>query len=381
MDESADGATRPVVDASRCVDCGLCRKVCPNNSDVEYKRPIACHAAWITDKAKRRVCASGGVGTVLSETMLDSGGCVFGSRYDDYLVPIMAQAKDKEDLERFKGSRYVQSLISSDTYKQAKVLLGSGEKVLFIGTPCQISGLKCYLRKPYANLITVDLICHGVSPTRYLVDEVNYLSRKYGLKGLADIRFRGNDGNNYRQKLLRLCEAQQYYITGFLLGVSMRENCYSCRYARPDRVSDITIGDFIGLGTTAPFNHPTANVSSVLINTPAGMEFYEAAASKHPELVSIERTYEERLQYAPSLLHPFNRHPLNAKFKAEYSKYGYALAIRRTLGNYMRRNLLRRYLSFVKRVVTMPLQAIKNGRTPHGKIDKNQNEPHKGCHN
>ena len=166
--------------------------------------------------------------------------------------------------------------------------------MLFIGTPCQIAGLKSFLRKEYQNLITVDLICHGVCPTRYFTEEVDYLSNKFKLKDISDARFRGNDGNNfrltlwnkarrklfprdnYREKLLRLSESQQFYIWGFLLGVTLRENCYACKYARPERISDITIGDFIGLGKEVPFDYPKANVSSVTINTEKGNAFYEA---------------------------------------------------------------------------------------------------------
>lgn len=202
----------------------------------------------------------------MSEYVIKHGGVVFGSRYDSELTPIMTYTEKIDELERFKGSRYVQSLVGNDTYKDVRIFLRSGRLVLFIGTPCQIAGLKTFLRKDYDNLITVDLICHGVCPTKYFKEEVAYLTEKYNLNGVADIRFRGNDGNNfrltlwnkdrrklfprdnYREKILRLDEAQQYYIKGFLLGISMRENCYSCNYSRPERVSDITIGDFIGLG-------------------------------------------------------------------------------------------------------------------------------------
>lgn len=104
-------------------------------------------------------------------------------------------------MERFKGSRYVQSLVGNDTYKDVRIFLRSGRLVLFIGTPCQIAGLKTFLRKDYDNLITVDLICHGVCPTKYFKEEVAYLTEKYNLNGVADIRFRGNDGNNFRLTL------------------------------------------------------------------------------------------------------------------------------------------------------------------------------------
>lgn len=139
-------------------------------------------------------------------------------------------------------------------------------------------------------------------------------------------------------RLYRGNKNKNYYIAGFLYGVSMRENCYDCNYARPDRVSDITIGDFIGLGKKAPFDYPKKNVSSVTTNTSKGYNFYMEALNSMPELMSVERDYSERLEYKPSLLEPFERHPLNPTFRENYLKYGYLKAIRKTLRWTMFRN-------------------------------------------
>ena len=353
MEEDALGAVHPIVNESKCIHCNLCIKTCPNNASFEFKYPIKCYASWIKDREKRKKCASGGIGTIMSEYVIKQGGVVFGSRYDENLTPIMTYAETLDELEYFKGSRYVQSLVGNDTFKQVRSFLNENRLVLFIGTPCQIAGLKTFLRKDYDNLITVDLICHGVCPTEYLKEEVEYLSNKYGLKDVSDIRFRGNDGNdfrltlwdkygrklfpsnNYREKIFLTQDIQQYYINGFILGVSLRNNCYSCNYAKPERISDITIGDFIGLGKTIPFNFSLKNVSSVLINTTKGNVFYEDLSNEIKSLENILRTYEERLVYKPSLQHPFLRHPLSGKFGEEFIKYGYTLAIRKTLKGYL----------------------------------------------
>lgn len=359
MKEDELGCVHPVVDEEKCVHCNLCSISCPNNVQMNFSYPIKCYASWIKDKDKRKICASGGIGTIMSEYVINQGGVVFGSRYDENLTPIMTYTESLEELERFKGSRYVQSLVGENTYKQAKDFLRAGRMVMFVGTPCQIAGLKTFLRKEYENLITVDLICHGVCPTSYLKNEILYLSEKYKLTDISDIRFRGNDGNNYREKLLRLDEAQQYYIKGFLLGVSMRENCYSCNYARPERISDITIGDFIGLGKDKPFNYPKANVSSVTINSSRGNSFYEEVSKSMDSLVNIERDYQERLQYKPSLVHPFKRHPLNAKFVELYRQHGYLFAIHETLGATLRNNLIKTYLHYWTYSYRIPRKLIK----------------------
>ena len=265
MEEDALGVMHPVIDEHRCVHCNLCVRSCPNNVELEFNYPLKCYASWVTDKEKRRICASGGIGTALSEYVIRHGGVVFGSRYDDKMFPVMSYAETLDELECYKGSRYVQSVVGGDTFHKVKHFLVNDRLVLFVGTPCQVAGLKTFLKKDFNNLITVDLICHGVCPTRYFVDEVEYLKQRYRINSLGDVRFRGNDGNNFRlslwgkngrrlfprsgifEKIFRIDEAQQFYIWGFLMGVSMRENCYSCKFSRPERISDVTIGDFIGI--------------------------------------------------------------------------------------------------------------------------------------
>lgn len=377
MREDELGCMHPVVDKTNCVNCGLCKSSCPNNVELKFSYPSKCYASWIDDKEKRKICASGGIGTCMSEYVIKQGGVVFGSRYDAEMTPIMTYTENIEELEHFKGSRYVQSLVGNDTYKKVRTFLCNGRFVLFVGTPCQVAGLKTFLRKDYDNLITVDLICHGVCPTKYLKEEVAYLTEKYNLKDIADIRFRGNDGNNfrltlwnkdrrklfprdnYREKMLRLDEAQQYYLKGFLMGVSMRENCYSCNYSRPERVSDITIGDFIGLGKTVPFNYPTHNVSSVTTNTQKGVDFYKNMSVETDTLINIERDYLERLQYKPSLKHPFERHPLNAEFVRLCKLHGYLYAIHEVLHAPLRNDQIKKYLSCWTYSYRIPRKLIK----------------------
>lgn len=378
MREDEDGAVRPVIDESKCVGCKLCVSSCPNNVELEFRTPIKCYASWITDTEKRRICASGGIGTIMSEYVLKQRGVVFGSRYDNNLTPIMTYVENLEDLESFKGSRYVQSLVGNTTYKEVRTFLRTGRLVLFVGTPCQIAGLKTFLRKEYENLITVDLICHGTSPTKYLKDEVDYLSEKFHLQGVSDIRFRGNDGNNfrltlwnkdrrklfprnnYREKLLRFDEAQQFYLQGFLLGVSLRENCYTCNYARPERISDITIGDFIGLGQEKPFLEHVHNVSSVMINTIKGQAFYDSVCSNSNSLKNEERNYSERLLYKPSLVYPFPRHDKNEEFTLKYKEKGFPEAIRIVLKNELRKKQMEPLLGLMRHIYHIPGKILKN---------------------
>lgn len=382
MEEDNYGELHPIVDETKCKKCNQCINVCPNNKQITYSYPKKCLASWITDKKKRLICASGGLGTIMSEYVIKhKKGVVYGTKYDDDLTPVTTFTEDLNSLELFKGSKYVQSIVGKETFISVKNHLRQGRFVIYIGTPCQIAGLQTFLHKDYDNLITVDLICHGVCPTRYLRDEVKHLNQRFGFNDVADIRFRGNDGNNYRlslwdkdrrklfpsnnyrEKLLRVHDSQQFYMAGFLLGVSMRENCYSCQYARPERISDITIGDFIGLGKNTPFDYSRANVSSVTLNTDKGIKFYEDMSSTMTELVNVEREYTERLEYGPSLRYPSPRHKLNAVFRDYYLKFGYVLAIRKTLKSYVRKRQLKavlHYWTFAYRVPRKIYRIIKS---------------------
>ena len=138
----------------------------------------------------------------------------------------------------------------------------------------------------------------------------------------------------------------------------MRENCYSCNYARPERISDITIGDFIGLGKTIPFSHPKKNVSSVTLNTKNGRLFYEDMAVHTPALLNIERDYKERLEYKPSLVEPFHRHKFRPLFLERYLEVGYLKAIREVLRSYVWKNKTMSIVNLWRMVYKIPRRVI-----------------------
>lgn len=383
------GETHPEVDSLACINCGLCVQSCPNNVELVYNEPKRCYASWITDKATRKLCASGGIGTILAEyVIIYKKGVVFGTSYDKDLMPITTYSEKLEDLEQFKGSKYVQSYIGPNVFKNVKTFLKNGRYVLYIGTPCQIAGLKTYLRKDYDNLLTVDLICHGVSPSQYLAEEVDEVCKKHKINktSLVSIRFRGNDStklpkwrkvlgqgesNNFaftlwknKNNTLERCfwqsKTQNYYLAGFLMGVTLRENCYSCNYARPERVSDITLGDFIGLGKIVPFpEKKEGHVSVVFINTEKANLFYSEVSSAMKELRNVERDYTERLEYTPSLLHPYKRHELNIKFRELYPDHGFIYASRKAMHKELKTMHKKERIEYLKSKITRLINQIK----------------------
>lgn len=357
--EDANGERHPFVDASHCVSCGRCEAACPSNNPPPFNSPIACHAAFRTEIAARRKSASGGLGAAISEYVVGGKhGAVFGTAYASGLVPTTVQIDDLAGLEALKGSKYVQSIVPDGTYGKMRALLDAGRFVAYIATPCQIAAALKIVGENRPNFLTVDLVCHGVSPTRYFTDTVAALKSEDRFKDIDNIAFRGNDGGNYALSLWRgdrLLARKPWeespYFAGFMLGVTLRENCYSCRYARPERVADITIGDFIGLGGAEPFPYPVDNVSCVTANTPKGAAFYADLLAATPALVSVKREYGERLRYRPSLLEPFARHPLADAFRARYRSEGTVRALAKTLRHFVARHKLR---NAARRLVAMP---------------------------
>lgn len=338
MQRDSIGALYPVIDEERCINCNLCIKTCPNNRTLDFMYPKKCFASWITDLKKRKICASGGLATAFSEYIIKhENGIIYGTRYDKDMLPVTTRCETVAELEYFKGSKYVQSLVQ-DSFFEIKEYLQQQRVVLYIATPCQIAGLYSYLKKNYSNLLTVDLICHGVSPTSYFEDEIEYIKKKKKIESITDVRFRGNDGKNYKlslwnNKQLKYCESayRQYYFSGFLKGISLRENCFMCDYARPERISDISIGDFIGLGKDLSFEYSVNNVSVVLINTVKGNLFFEKLQKKVSSLYAVEREYSEAIKYGPSLRAPFPKHSKRDKFVAYCREKGYLYAIRKVL--------------------------------------------------
>lgn len=367
MHENAYGELHPIVDDSKCKKCGLCQKVCPNNIPPTFYTPIKCYASWILNQEEREKCASGGLATAMSKFVLEQGGVVFGTAYNQNLIPSVTYIEDKKDVERFKGSKYAQSIIGEKTFKQVKLFLLSERLVLFIGTPCQIAGLKGFLQKDYQNLITVDLICHGVCPTTYFKEEIKHLTSKFRIHQPKDIRFRGNDKYNYNLSIWQesgsestpayVCSRfEQPYFIGFRLGITLRENCYTCNYARPERIGDITIGDFLRLGREKPFPYKVQHPSVVLINDHKGEEFYNQVLKYHGmALINVERDYTERLAYKPSLIEPFKKHSKTNEFRQKYLSKGYPKAIRSTLRTFIwkekTRKTKKQIISYAKSVI------------------------------
>lgn len=297
MHQDVEGFLYPQVDAKACIDCGLCERVCPINANSEAKEPIKVYAAQNNDEAVRLQSSSGGVFTMLAEKVILEGGVVFGARFDSAWGVVHDYVERKEDIGVFRGSKYLQSIIG-DAFQKAESFLRQGRKVLFSGTPCQIMGLRRYLRKEYENLISVDFICHGVPSPKvwqaYLSEECEKHARE-GVAGKNTVSFAKVMpkvvGINFREKS---CGWKKYsfflhftkalaageknsvshstifynnpYMQVFLADLSLRPSCYACVAKSGRSGSDITIGDFWGIEQMKPEIDDDKGLSLMMIH-------------------------------------------------------------------------------------------------------------------
>ncbi len=330
------GKTIPQINSELCVECGLCRKSCPMLNESTYRKPQKCFAAWTTDKNDRVNCASGGIATALSRVIIRNGGKVFGAAWTEDLNLHMDVAENEIGLEKFKGSKYVQSFVG-DSYVKVKKQLNNGEKILYIGSPCQIDGLLHFLEKKYDNLYTVDFICHGVPPIKYLIEYINTILHN---KHITDIKFRDENGFQLTAFDNNICiyKSRAYddlYFETFLKGVTYRDNCYSCKYARPERVSDLTIGDFWGLDKNSLNQNYDGKISTILVNTEKGRLLLEEC---QVEIYKEERPLEEALRGNGQLNHPSGVHPDRVGFMKHYKDDFYSAIGKTSIGKRIRKD-------------------------------------------
>lgn len=295
MREDSEGFIYPVINKDECTSCGLCYSKCPAENHIYSLWKNGDIYAVCADDEIRMNSSSGGMFTVLAQYAFSKGGAVVGAAWtEDHTVQHIVIHSENE-LDKLRRSKYLQS-DTADTFIRTKNLLEQNTFVLYSGCPCQIAGLYSYLGKEYDNLLTVDIICHGVpSPLafkKYLkeisggkeVTEVNFRDKSRGWTTPGSAEFA--DGSKY----YRSCNDDPYYIA-FLNGISTRLSCGSCMYASPERIGDITLGDFWGISEIDPSYNDNKGTSLVMLNSQKGKNIFEEIK---PELKLTEKVSRER---------------------------------------------------------------------------------------
>lgn len=301
MKEDKEGFWYPSIDLSFCINCHLCEKVCPFNKDIPAKESIKIFAAKNLDDGVRMHSSSGGIFSLLAEKVIRQGGIVYGAMFGDSWEVKHGYVDSLEEMSLLRGSKYVQSHME-ECFKSIKENL-KNKLVLFSGTPCQVLGLKLFLGKEYANLLTVDFVCHGVpSPKvwrKYLEETIAYWSE--GKKSVSShldsekkviekIEFRSKltgwkkysfaitlsemttDGEK-KSVLLSSIFYENSYMQAFLSDLSLRPSCYQCKCKNGRSKSDLTIADFWGADQYLPEMDDDKGISTLIINSQRGNDF------------------------------------------------------------------------------------------------------------
>lgn len=317
FDEDEQGFRYPIVDTEKCIDCGICEKVCPCLNQGSPKDPIKVYAALYPNEPVRLKSSSGGIFSMLAERIISEGGVVFGARFDANWEVVHDFAEDIEMLDSFRGSKYLQSRIG-ETYKQAHAFLKEGRKVLYSGTGCQIAGLKRFLRKEYENLLTVEIVCHSVpSPLvwrKYLqeisngnpIQKVNFRDKSSGWSHYSYSIVIEHSGGTYREP------ASGNYMRGLTSNLTTRPSCSQCPTRNGRSGADIVLGDCWGVWNLIPSFDDNKGISLVVSLTQKGEDSILGLGVELSELsMSVLQKYNAGLA---------DSHPLNPKHDIFFEK-------------------------------------------------------------
>lgn len=285
------------IDSIKCIECNMCTKVCPQINPSKFKKPMNWYQGWSADEETRRRSSSGGIASELINYCICNGYYVCSCRFFEGEF-VFTCTNEKTIALNFTGSKYVKSN-AKGAYSSVKQLLADGEKVLFIGLPCQSAALQNFIpERLRERLIIVDLICHGTPSAKLLKSALDECD--ININTLTDFKFRTGSSFSISTsdsivKNIRL----DTYLLGFLKGDYYTENCYNCKYACTNRTSDITLGDSWGTNLTDELKN---GISLVLIQSKKGENLI-----KESNIVLFEVDINKAISANGQLRHPTER--------------------------------------------------------------------------
>lgn len=332
------GFTVPRINPELCIDCQACKRVCPAINDIKTDQPINTFAVSAKEESVLKQTSSGGLASILANLFLENGGIVYGCDGTDISHVQHKRITNLNQLPTIQGSKYIQSDISK-IFNNLLTDLRNQKDVLFIGVSCQVAGIKQYLRRDFPNLYTIDIICHGAASQQMLDQNINYHKKKLGLKSIHNVKFRQKyydssltpqiryglffDSNNSHFSFTGIKDPFTYAYSNNQL---FRDSCYSCKYTKPERVADITLGDFWKLGQDSILIKQLG-VSLCITHTDKG----DRLLSKVSDLILIEkRELNEAINGNPQLIEPTKAHTKLRYFRNEYIKNGLYKAVLKT---------------------------------------------------
>lgn len=284
MAEDCEGFLYPEIDKEKCIGCNKCDMVCQyKTSEAEQRNEVEAYAAYNKDEKERWNSSSGGIFSLLAQKVLEDGGYVVGAAFDDNWNVYHKMINRPEDLASLMGSKYVQSNLGN-IFLEIKKILEGNHKVLFVGTGCQVKGLKLYLKKEYDQLICVDLICLGVPSPRIWR---SYLKTYFHGNQIEKINFKDKSLGWHRfsvkidaKQCLREEGRSNYYMNGYFRGYYTRPSCYNCMSKGIERVSDLTLADCWGIEHMNPLLDDNKGTSTILVHTQNGKKIWNQINEK-----------------------------------------------------------------------------------------------------
>lgn len=326
LKRKSDGTLVAEKDDAVCINCGLCEKLCPSLSAPAYNQVREAYAAWSKDEEVFRNSASGGIAAEIYKMALSEGWGIVGCKLDTDLVARYYLTENVDEIRAFQNSKYVQS-VPGGIYQKVKEVALSGKKVLFIGLPCHVAAMDNYSRKYGFKemVLLVDLVCHGTAPSEYLTSHIDTISKQRGVS-VDTCFFRDPRWGSHEyifslylsgKLIYKNPTRRDLYTFGFHHALIYRDCCYDCHYAKRERVGDLTICDYSGLGTRASWEHKERNISCILVNSDKGNQALKRLGGK---LHLYTRPIDEPLDADMLFNHPCAKKLQVAIFKELYGK-------------------------------------------------------------
>ncbi len=324
MVADSEGFYYPEIDKIRCTECGLCSRICTDFSTEDLKNDFQQRAfgGSICDEKVLADSTSGGAFSAIASAYGHGKSAIFGVEAVNVYEARHAYVTDVDEVHRFRGSKYSQSCVGN-SYKDALFLLNKNYKVLFSGTPCQIGGLRRYLRnKDYDNLLTVEVVCEGVPSPLFIKKQLDAVQRKhFSGKRLTGMAYRYKDGNRWDYEVMAYTDGNKIrridrwfnpFWSVWLQHLMSRPSCYVCDYATKGRVADITLGDLWGVHLYCPdLYNDNRGASLIVCNTEKGLKVFEEAREN---MLSRELEFKEALKYQGPMRRTIRTNPARETF-------------------------------------------------------------------
>lgn len=321
MEKNSQGFYLPIVDETNCIDCGMCDFVCPIDKNDLFQKALAVYAIKDKNKETRFLSASGGAFTLISNLFLNEDSKVYGAIFDEDMSVVHIGTSKAEKRNLMRGSKYVQSDMGN-VIEDIKSDISKNKKVLFTGTPCQVAAVKNVIKSDL--LYTCDIICHGVSSPLIFSEYILFLEKRYGK--IKSLTFR-NKEKSWRGCNIKIQTTNGTYQNNKYLDVykkiyygncANRISCSKCDFAKEERVSDITIGDFWGIENFNPSFDDKCGVSMLMINNKRGENIFNQIMNECDWIIA-DLSFAKQ----PQLHEPTKYQPLSDKFWDDYYKKGF----------------------------------------------------------